>query len=109
MNLTVIGCSGSFPGPLSPASCYLVTANDGERTWRIGEPDGGPASPEVRGTAAQLAAYLAGRAQRMTRVARAPLDGIGGTIATVPTVIYEDHKIAGGTLRHFSDYALAWP
>lgn len=35
----------------------------GERTWRIGEPDGGPASPEVRGTAAQLAAYLAGRAQ----------------------------------------------
>jgi ribonuclease BN (tRNA processing enzyme) len=35
MNLTVIGCSGSFPGPLSPASCYLVTAYDGERTWRI--------------------------------------------------------------------------
>lgn len=35
MKLTIIGCTGSFPGPLSPASCYLVTANDGERTWRI--------------------------------------------------------------------------
>lgn len=35
MRLTVVGCSGSFPGPDSPASCYLVEANDGERTWRI--------------------------------------------------------------------------
>lgn len=26
MRLTVIGCSGSFPGPASPASCYLVEA-----------------------------------------------------------------------------------
>lgn len=26
MRLTVIGCSGSFPGPSSPASCYLVEA-----------------------------------------------------------------------------------
>jgi ribonuclease BN (tRNA processing enzyme) len=24
MRLTVVGCSGSFPGPTSPASCYLV-------------------------------------------------------------------------------------
>lgn len=24
MRLTVIGCSGSFPGPESPASCYLI-------------------------------------------------------------------------------------
>lgn len=24
MRLTVIGCSGSYPGPASPASCYLV-------------------------------------------------------------------------------------
>jgi ribonuclease BN (tRNA processing enzyme) len=26
MKLTVVGCSGSFPGPDSPASCYLVEA-----------------------------------------------------------------------------------
>lgn len=26
MRLTVIGCSGSFPGPDSPASCYLIEA-----------------------------------------------------------------------------------
>jgi ribonuclease BN (tRNA processing enzyme) len=26
MDLTIVGCSGSFPGPASPASCYLVTA-----------------------------------------------------------------------------------
>jgi ribonuclease BN (tRNA processing enzyme) len=27
VRLTVIGCSGSFPGPDSPASCYLVEAD----------------------------------------------------------------------------------
>ena len=36
MRLTVIGCSGSFAGPDSAASCYLVEADDAEgRTWRI--------------------------------------------------------------------------
>ncbi|VXB17769.1 MBL fold metallo-hydrolase [Citricoccus sp. K5] len=43
MKLTIIGASGSFPGPGSPASCYLVTAEgpdpDGapgsQKTWRI--------------------------------------------------------------------------
>ncbi|WP_151081490.1 MBL fold metallo-hydrolase [Nocardioides cynanchi] len=36
MRLTVIGCSGSFAGPGSAASCYLVEADDADgRTWRI--------------------------------------------------------------------------
>jgi len=36
MRLVVIGCSGSFAGPDSAASCYLVEADDaGGRTWRI--------------------------------------------------------------------------
>jgi ribonuclease BN (tRNA processing enzyme) len=36
MRLTVVGCSGSYPGPESPASCYLVEADDETgRTWRI--------------------------------------------------------------------------
>lgn len=35
MRLTVVGCSGSFPGPESPASCYLVEAEHEGRTWRI--------------------------------------------------------------------------
>ncbi|MGB5952329.1 MAG: MBL fold metallo-hydrolase [Ornithinimicrobium sp.] len=35
MRVTIIGCSGSFPGPDSPASCYLVRAHDGERDWQI--------------------------------------------------------------------------
>ncbi|MDQ3053053.1 MAG: MBL fold metallo-hydrolase, partial [Actinomycetota bacterium] len=30
MRLTVIGCSGSMPGPGSPASCYLIE-HDGLR------------------------------------------------------------------------------
>lgn len=30
MRLTVVGCAGSFPGPESPASCYLVE-HDGHR------------------------------------------------------------------------------
>ena len=44
MRITVIGCSGSYPGPDSPASCYLLEAegpdgtdvdNPGTRTWRV--------------------------------------------------------------------------
>ncbi|GAP56246.1 uncharacterized protein ML1173, partial [Arthrobacter sp. Hiyo6] len=35
MKLTIVGCTGSFPGPGSPASCYLLTAHDGERSWKI--------------------------------------------------------------------------
>lgn len=36
MRLVVVGCSGSFPGPASAASCYLVEADDeGGRTWRV--------------------------------------------------------------------------
>jgi ribonuclease BN (tRNA processing enzyme) len=35
MKLTVVGCSGSFAGPESPASCYLLEADHGGRTWRV--------------------------------------------------------------------------
>jgi ribonuclease BN (tRNA processing enzyme) len=40
MRLTIVGCSGSYPGPESAASCYLLeaehTSDSGEsRTWRI--------------------------------------------------------------------------
>jgi ribonuclease BN (tRNA processing enzyme) len=36
MRITVIGCSGSYPGPDSPASCYLLEADDADgRTWRV--------------------------------------------------------------------------
>jgi ribonuclease BN (tRNA processing enzyme) len=35
VRLRVVGCSGNVPGPASPASCYLVEADDADRTWRI--------------------------------------------------------------------------
>jgi ribonuclease BN (tRNA processing enzyme) len=35
MRLTVVGNSGSYPGPGSPASCYLLEAGYDGRTWRI--------------------------------------------------------------------------
>lgn len=35
MKLTVIGCAGSFPGPASPASCYLLEAPFEGRTYRM--------------------------------------------------------------------------
>ena len=37
MRLTVVGCSGSYPGPDSPASCYLLEAEHDRvgRTWRV--------------------------------------------------------------------------
>lgn len=35
MRLTIVGCSGSFPGPDSPASCYLVEAHHDGRVFRL--------------------------------------------------------------------------
>jgi ribonuclease BN (tRNA processing enzyme) len=35
MRLTVVGCSGSYPGPDSPASCYLIEQEHEGRTWRL--------------------------------------------------------------------------
>jgi ribonuclease BN (tRNA processing enzyme) len=35
VRLTVVGCSGSYPGPDSPASCYLLEADHEGRTWRV--------------------------------------------------------------------------
>lgn len=35
MDLTIVGCSGSVPGPDSAASCYLITACDGARDWHV--------------------------------------------------------------------------
>ena len=35
MRLTIVGCSGSLPGPSSPASCYLVQSEHGGRTWNL--------------------------------------------------------------------------
>ncbi len=35
MKVTAVGCSGSYPGPDSPASCYLIEADHEDRTWRI--------------------------------------------------------------------------
>lgn len=35
MRLTVVGCSGSFAGPASPASCYLVQAEHDGRTANL--------------------------------------------------------------------------
>lgn len=35
MKLTIVGCSGSFAGPASPASCYLLQAEHEGRTWNL--------------------------------------------------------------------------
>ncbi|MGN6413010.1 MBL fold metallo-hydrolase [Flexivirga sp.] len=35
MKLTVVGCAGSYAGPDSPASCYLVQAERDGRTWNL--------------------------------------------------------------------------
>ena len=35
MKLHVVGCSGSMPGPASPASCYLVEAEHEGRSWTV--------------------------------------------------------------------------
>lgn len=35
MRLLAVGCSGSYPGPESPAACYVVSAQHEGRTWRV--------------------------------------------------------------------------
>jgi ribonuclease BN (tRNA processing enzyme) len=35
MKLTIVGCAGSYPGPESAASCYLVETVHEGRTWRL--------------------------------------------------------------------------
>lgn len=35
MRLTVVGCAGSYPGPDSPASCYLLETEHEGRTFRL--------------------------------------------------------------------------
>ncbi|MGA8209126.1 MAG: MBL fold metallo-hydrolase [Nocardioidaceae bacterium] len=35
MTVTVVGCSGSYPGPDSSASCYLLEGQQDGRTWRV--------------------------------------------------------------------------
>ena len=35
MRLTVVGCSGSFAGPTSPASSYLLQSEHEGRTWNV--------------------------------------------------------------------------
>lgn len=35
ITLTVVGCSGSVPGPDSPGSCYLLSAVQDSRTWTL--------------------------------------------------------------------------
>jgi len=35
VRVTVVGCSGSFPGPESPASCYLLQAPHEGRTYSL--------------------------------------------------------------------------
>ena len=35
MKLTIVGCSGSYPGPESSASCYLLEEEHDGRTWRV--------------------------------------------------------------------------
>lgn len=35
MDVTIVGCAGSFPGPESAASCYLLRASHEDRRWAV--------------------------------------------------------------------------
>lgn len=48
MRLTVVGCSGSIPGPDSPASCYLVEADGFRLVLDLGSGALGPLQRHVR-------------------------------------------------------------
>ena len=75
MKLTIIGASGSFPGPGSPASCYLLTAEgvaeDGvtPRTWRIllDLGNGALGTLQALADATAVDAVFAGKTRRFNR------------------------------------------
>ena len=48
MRLTVIGCSGSFPGPDSPASCYLIEEQGFRLLLDLGSGSLGPLQRHAR-------------------------------------------------------------
>ena len=47
MQLTVIGCAGSYPVPSSPASCYLITTHDATIVADLGNGALGPLQAAV--------------------------------------------------------------
>ena len=71
MRLTVLGCSGSGPGPTAPASGYLVTAGDTRLLLDLGNGSFGVAAAPPRPVAA--------RRRRALAPARRPLRGHGAT------------------------------
>lgn len=60
MRLTVVGCSGSFPGPQSPASCYLVEHDGARIVLDLGNGALGPlaAHADLRALDAVLLSHL---------------------------------------------------
>ncbi len=60
MRLTVVGCSGSFPGPASPASCYLVEHAGARVVLDLGNGALGPlaAHADLRSLDAVLLSHL---------------------------------------------------
>lgn len=60
MRLTVVGCSGSFPGPRSAASCYLVEAGGTRVLLDLGPGSLGPlaAATDIYGLDAILLSHL---------------------------------------------------
>ena len=86
MRLTVIGCSGSFPGPDGPASCYLVEAPYAGGTFRL---------------LLDLGNGALGPLQR-----HAPLDGIN---ALVISHLHPDHFIYLDPLLHYIRYDIEHP
>ena len=60
MQLTVIGSSGSVPSPMSAASCYLVTSNEGRIVLDLGHGALGPlqAAADVSSLSAVIISHL---------------------------------------------------
>lgn len=86
----MVGCSGSFPSPDSPASCYLVEADDAQgRTWRV---------------VLDLGSGALGPLQRYTR-----LDTVDGLDAIVLSHLHPDHFSDVCGLYVFRRYAPGGP
>lgn len=60
MKLTVVGCSGSFPGPDSPSSCYLLEHDDRRILLDLGNGALGPLQKytDIQGIDAVLISHL---------------------------------------------------
>jgi len=121
MKLIIVGCSGSFAGPDSPASCYLVQCHDqARRLWTIALDMGSGAfgplqrilAPEALDCVAlthlhpdhcadMTGLHVYAKYRPGTALERLPVYGPDGTVEQLEALQYSQHQHSKFKTRHW--------